>query len=83
MGGGEVWGGVSVSGYNRGHRIVFDGAVWCYELDGRAIDSDPMRPCIRCGRAPTPEGHDACVGHVEGVSAACCGHGVSNAYAVT
>lgn len=35
------------------------------------------RPCIRCGNPPTPEGYDACLGHLEGVKSACCGHGVS------
>lgn len=33
-------------------------------------------PCAHCGRAPTPEGHDACLGALPGVTAACCGHGV-------
>ena len=34
------------------------------------------RPCKRCGHGPTPEGYDACLGHIEGVKHACCGHGV-------
>jgi len=31
---------------------------------------------------PTPEGHDACLGKLPGVGAACCGHGVDDAYAI-
>jgi hypothetical protein len=32
-------------------------------------------PCKVCGELPTPEAHDACLGKLPGVSAACCGHG--------
>ncbi len=32
--------------------------------------------CVRCSEPPTPEGHDACLGTLEGVKSACCGHGV-------
>ncbi len=33
-------------------------------------------PCKRCGKLPTPEGYDACLGYLPGVASACCGHGV-------
>lgn len=32
--------------------------------------------CPKCKEPPTPEGYDACIGYVEGVTSACCGHGV-------
>jgi hypothetical protein len=43
-----------------------------------ALDSNKNlipRPCPRCKKLPTKEGHDACLGHIPGLKAACCGHG--------
>jgi hypothetical protein len=41
------------------------------------------RPCKRCGKPPTKEGYDACIGNVKGfVKSACCGHGVEEPYIV-
>ena len=37
-------------------------------------------PCIKCGKLPTKENHDACLGTFPGVIDACCGHGVTEAY---
>jgi hypothetical protein len=31
---------------------------------------------------PTKEGYDNCLGHIEGVASACCGHGVEIPYIV-
>lgn len=60
----------------RGHEIVFsDGDNWFYADNGESASID--RPCIRCGRMPTAEGHDACVGEVTGAKSVCCGHGVT------
>ena len=68
-----------VTGYMRGHKIYFDG-FWRYsDTKGLALDN---RQCMRCGKYPTPEGYDACIGHVEGATAACCGHGVGKPYVV-
>jgi len=55
-----------------GHTIEYVDGRWQYS-DG--IPSDEYRPCPRCGRLPTAEGHDTCLGVIPGVSAACCGHG--------
>lgn len=68
-----------VTSWMRGYEIVtFDGHTWVYADDGSPADDS--RPCIKCGRVPTPEGHDACLGTIPGVKFACCGHGVTNAY---
>jgi hypothetical protein len=32
---------------------------------------------------PTEDGCDACLGHMEGVKSACCGHGVEKPYIIT
>lgn len=37
-------------------------------------------PCVKCGKLPTKENHDACLGTLPGVVDACCGHGVTEAY---
>lgn len=39
-------------------------------------------PCVKCGKLPTKEGHDACLGTLPGVTDACCGHGVKEAYII-
>jgi hypothetical protein len=39
-------------------------------LDGYGKDV-----CGHCGISRTPEGHDGCIGTLEGVMNACCGHG--------
>ena len=34
--------------------------------------------CQHCKLKRTPEGHDGCVGSLQNVNNACCGHGVTN-----
>lgn len=64
--------------HSRGWEIYYDGNNWQY-IDNNEID-DGMRPCKKCGRLPTPEGYDACLGHIKGCTSACCGHGVEDSY---
>jgi len=65
---------MAVTSHARGNPITFTDKGWVYS-DGTPI-SEQERPCVRCGRMPTPEGYDACLGYIEGVKSACCGHGV-------
>jgi hypothetical protein len=49
-------------------------------LDGEPLDLEHPRPCPHCGCAAfeceqCDEWHDACIGHIDGASVACCGHG--------
>lgn len=69
---------MSARSNQRGHPIIWRDGQWVYENDGTSITEE--RPCIRCGEMPTVEGYDACLGHIEGVSSACCGHGVGGPY---
>lgn len=69
-----------VKSYSRGHEIYYDGDVWRYS-DDNTICND-KRPCKRCGKMPTAEGYDACLGHIPGAVSACCGHGVEKPYTV-
>jgi len=61
--------------HHRGHPIEFTHKKWRYSDDKTPIQNHE-RPCTRCGRMPTPEGYDACLGHLKGVTSACCGHGI-------
>lgn len=37
--------------------------------------------CLHCKKSRTKEGHDGCIGTLENVMNACCGHGdIKNAY---
>ena len=67
-----------VTAYRRGHKIYYDGSMWRYCDDNSSADID--RPCIRCGKLPTKEGYDACLGYIDGVKSACCGHGVEKPF---
>ncbi len=62
----------------RGHPVA-----WVY-ADTREPVGDWDRPCARCGRPPLPAegqvGYDACLGHIPGAIAACCGHGAAGPY---
>lgn len=69
-----------ITAYSRGNRITFINNQWVYD-DGTPVESEE-RPCVKCGRMPTPEGYDACLGYVEGYSSLCCGHGVEEPYEV-
>ena len=65
-----------VTSHERGHLIYWsqNKQSWFYlDTNKKADDS---RPCLRCKQIPTPEGFDACLGYIEGVKSACCGHGV-------
>ena len=38
-------------------------------------------PCKHCGKYKTYQGHDGCIGELDGLANACCGHGkISSAY---
>ena len=65
--------------YLRGHEIVYIDAKWFY-LDTFTPTVDNERPCGYCGKGNTEEGHDGCLGTLEGVMNACCGHGNDKAY---
>ena len=66
---------MSVHSFLRGHPIEYVNNQWLYSDTKKPADDS--RACTRCGRHPTPEGHDACLGKLEGVTAACCGHGIT------
>lgn len=71
---------MTATAHARGNKIYFDDKAWRYAEDNIPIAEE--KPCIRCGKMPTSEGHDACLGHIEGAISACCGHGVGEPFIV-
>lgn len=66
------------SSYTRGWLVYYDleERIWRYADTHKPVDRTHPRPCAYCGRLPTPEGYDACMGKIEGAIGACCGHGI-------
>jgi len=71
---------MTVKSHDRGWPTFFDGSRWRYQDTGELVNH--LRRCKRCGQPPTSEGHDACLGHLDGVAFACCGHGVEPGYTI-
>ena len=66
-----------VSSWVRGHLVFWDDRQnwWCYYDTKEPVNDS--RPCLKCGRLPTEDGHDACVGYIDdpNIVSVCCGHG--------
>jgi hypothetical protein len=65
-----------IKSYSRGYEIYYEGE-WLYVDNNKPIDS--QRQCKKCGQKPLEykdDYVDACLGILENVSSACCGHGV-------
>ena len=56
----------------RGWPVFWNGSKWIYDDTGSEFDD--KRPCRHCGKLPTLEGYDACLGKLPNVWSACCGH---------
>jgi len=69
-----------ICSFSRGWATIYDWdkEEWLYADTLESTKTE--RPCIRCGRMPTRDGHDACLGYLDGVKNACCGHGVIRGY---
>lgn len=66
----------------RGHEIEIVDGIWVYADDhSPTVENYIKRPCGHCDLSYTPQGHDGCLGTLENVLNACCGHGdVNEAY---
>ena len=71
---------MTVTSQSRGHEIYYDKGHWRWQDDSKPVND--KRCCKKCNKPPTDEGHDACLGHIEGVKSACCGHGVEEGYQI-
>ena len=72
---------MGASSFARGWPIEYRDGQWVYSDQPKKAAIDD-RPCRRCHRGPTLNGHDACLGGLAGVASACCGHGVQPAYTI-
>lgn len=63
-----------ITSHIRGHLAEYENGHWRY-VDDKTLAID-NRPCARCGKMPTSEGYDACLGYIPGALWACCGHGI-------
>lgn len=70
-----------ITSYKRGHLIRYNSSEWVYADNGVPVSKEE-RPCARCGKMPTSEGYDACIGYIDGAVSACCGHGVEKPYVI-
>ena len=65
--------------YERGHLIgEIEDIGYIYLDTFEPVDYD--RSCPKCNEYPTIEGHDSCLGILDNVKFACCGHGTTKAY---
>jgi len=87
---------VSIHSFHFGHPITYRNGRWYFEDDGSPVDFGRIEElprlttvsvealehhvCCHCGQPPTAEGYDACLGHIRGAIAACCGHGIERGY---
>lgn len=62
-----------------GQAVVYEHGHWRWADTHDPIGND-IRPCPHCGKRPTKQGEDGCLGHLPGVVQACCGHGIEDGY---
>jgi len=62
--------------YYRGREIrKTKSNTWIYSDTKTPVKLSKIRSCGYCNQFPTKEGHDACIGILNNVMNACCGHG--------
>ena len=66
--------------YLNGAEVYYEDGEWYYSDNSESAKETKRRECPACGKMPTKEGHDACLGTLPGVKHACCGHGVEEGY---
>lgn len=59
--------------YSRGNLVLSDDEGHSIYEDGAPFDD--TRPCAKCGIAVAEDEPDPCLGWLDGVDFACCGHG--------
>lgn len=64
---------------HRGNEIEYLNGKWLYSDTKETVPINYLsRPCGNCGKNYTEEGHDGCLGTLQGLMNACCGHGKSD-----
>ena len=71
---------MTITSHERGWPIYWDEEKNMYLYSDNNQPIDARRECFKCGERPTWQGHDACLGYIEGAVSACCGHGKEKPY---
>ena len=74
---------MTATGFIRGHAAYYNGSAWRYQDNDEPagpVWGGDERPCPKCGQTAGADGYDPCLGFIESVMSACCGHGVEEAY---
>ena len=73
---------MTAKSFCRGHPTIWLNEIqkWVYE-DTKESINDVIRPCVQCGAIMSDDiesdgAIDFCLGKLEGVISACCGHGI-------
>lgn len=69
-----------ITSHIRGHAVEYVNGHWQYVDDKTPAFNN--RPCAKCGKMPTSEGYDACLGYIPRALWACCGHGLYERYII-
>ena len=73
-----------MDGHSRGHDVYLSEETdkWHYvdNDDEVTYENEDKRPCKKCGKNVTKDGHDPCIANLPGVKFACCGHGKEKGY---
>lgn len=67
---------MATNSFLRGHEIYCLNNVWFYSDNDEPTVGNP-RACGHCKKPDREDDHDACLGLLDGVMNACCGHGQS------
>lgn len=59
----------------RGNPIYDIDGIWYYSDTGDPVIYSKGKPCGKCDKPYTSEGHDPCIASLPYIRNACCGHG--------
>lgn len=67
-----------ITAYFRGWKITWEDNKWVYmdTKEPTPMFGGKIRPCKKCGKIFSLNSYDPCLGYLDGVKQACCGHGV-------
>lgn len=69
-----------ITAINNGYVIEYINDKWVQQDTKESADI--IRPCKYCGKLPSKEGYDGCIGFLPNVKYACCGHDIIKPYVI-
>ena len=75
---------IMVTSQSQGYNIYYDNTAmqWKYEDNNEIFNSKKLRPCQKCKEVPLLDQYDGCIGYLDSVIYACCGHGIHKPYVI-